>query len=476
MRESNQLYIGGRFVEASGSETITIADPATGAPAAIVPVATGEEVDAAVAAARAVVPDFARTTVAERVALLERVTAAYVARADDLARLVAAEIALGLDDALDVQVETGRIHLEETTAALRTRAFDERVGQASVRHRPIGVAALITPWNWPLTQTVLKVAPAIAAGCPVVLKPSEFSPGQSQVFAEIMHAAETPPGVFNLVSGGGPVGSALVGHDGVDVISFTGSTATGIAISKLAAESLTPVALELGGKSAALVLDDADLARAVIDTVDLCFSNNGQSCDAPTRLLVPAERQTEALDVARARCEELTVGDPAAGPVDIGPVINERQFDHVQRLIQAGIDEGATLVTGGPGRPAGVGDGFFIRPTVFGEVSNDMTIARQEIFGPVLTVLAHHGDEHAIETANDSEYGLAAYVISGDLDRARRVADRLDAGQVHLNFPDFEPSAPFGGHKRSGHGREAGVWGIDEFLQTTALIGYFEKG
>ncbi|MEM9614842.1 MAG: aldehyde dehydrogenase family protein [Actinomycetota bacterium] len=476
MRPPNQLYIGGRWVEPSGTERIAIADPATGTPAATVAVATDAEVAAAVMAARAAFSDFRSASVEDRAALLDRLTAAYDERADDLAGAVAAEIGLGRPFALDYQVETGRIHIEETAKALRARRFDHRVGQAAVRDRPLGVAGLITPWNWPLTQIVLKVAPAIAAGCAVVLKPSEFGPDQAQLFAEIVHEAGAPPGLVNLVTGGATVGSALVAHDGVDVISFTGSTATGIAVSKLAADTLKPVALELGGKSAAIVLDDADLGRAVADTVDLCFSNNGQSCDAPTRLLVPAEREAEALAVAAARCAELAVGDPAQGPVDIGPVINERQFDRVQRLIREGIDEGATLVAGGPGRPDGLDGGYFVRPTVFGDVTNDMAIAREEVFGPVLAVLAHHGEGHAIEVANDSDYGLAGYVVSADADRARRVAERLDVGQVHINFPDFEPSAPFGGHRRSGHGREAGVWGIDEFLHTTALLGYHKKG
>jgi aldehyde dehydrogenase (NAD+) len=377
-----------------------------------------------------------------------------------------------LSFARDAQVAAGQGHLRATIEALEKYAFSEKRGSTLVVKEPIGVCALITPWNWPLNQITCKVGPAIAAGCTMVLKPSEIAPISGIIFAEVMEAAGTPRGVFNLVSGTGPdVGQVMAGHPDVDMVSFTGSTRAGIIVAKTAADTVKRVAQELGGKSPNIILPDADLPQAVADGVTGCFGNSGQSCDAPTRMLVPRDRHEEALAIAKQTAEKLVTGDPRSEGVDLGPVVSQTQFDKIQRLIEAGISEGATLVTGGAGRPENLNRGYYIRPTVFGNVTNDMTIAREEIFGPVLSILPYDGEEQAIEIANDTPYGLAAYV-QGDEEHARRIAPKLRAGSVYLNYPEWDLFSSFGGYKQSGNGREYADWGIHDFLEIKSIVGY----
>ncbi|TJW92363.1 MAG: aldehyde dehydrogenase family protein, partial [Mesorhizobium sp.] len=397
------------------------------------------DVDRAVAAAKAAFPAFSQTSKAERLKLLKRILEVYNERYEDIAQAVSQEMGAPITWARQAQAWAGRAHMEATIRALEDYEFSEKRGTTMVVKEPIGVCALITPWNWPLNQIVCKVAPAIAAGCTVVLKPSEIAPISGIAFSEVMEAAGTPDGVYNLVNGTGPdVGQAMAGHPDVDMVSFTGSTRAGIIVAKTAAETVKRVAQELGGKSPNIVLADADLEKAVRKGVNACFGNSGQSCDAPTRMLVPAARHDEALTIARKAAEAHKVGDPRSEDTRLGPVVSKIQFDKIQRLIEAGIAEGATLVTGGPGRPEHLNRGYYVRPTVFGHVTPGMTIEREEIFGPVLSVISYDDDDDAVKIANDTVYGLAAYVQSGDIEHARKIAGRLRAGQVSINYPEWD--------------------------------------
>jgi aldehyde dehydrogenase (NAD+) len=371
------------------------------------------------------------------------------------------------------QAGIGRRHLEELIRTCETFAWQRRKGTTLVNHEPVGVVALITPWNWPINQIVCKAAPAIAAGCTMVLKPSEVTPLNALLFAEILDAAGVPPGVFNLVNGDGPtVGAALAAHPDVDMVSFTGSTRAGVEIAKLAAPTVKRVHQELGGKSANILLDDVDFEAAVTAGVNSCFNNSGQSCNAPTRMLVPAARHDEAVAIARRAAQAQRVGPADHERTTMGPVVSGVQFERVERLIAAGIDEGAQVVAGGLGRPPGLERGFYVQPTVFADVRPSMTIAREEIFGPVLAIMPYRDEEEAIAIANDSPFGLAAYVQSADLDRARRVAFRLRAGSVYLNYPSWDAGSPFGGYKQSGNGREYAEWGLEAFLEVKGIVGF----
>lgn len=469
-----RFYINGEWVAPSQAATaIDVINPATERSVAKVAIGTREDAERAIAAARAAFSEFGASSKADRLALLRRIRDVYEARIDDIAQAITMEMGAPVKMATSDQAGSGLGHIEATIKALEAYAFDYKRGSTLIMHEAIGVAGLITPWNWPMNQIACKVAPAIAAGCTVVLKPSEIAPLSGIVFAEIMHEAGVPAGVFNLVNGDGPgVGQVLSSHPEIDVVSFTGSTRAGIMVAKSAADTVKRVAQELGGKSPNIILDDADLEAAVSTGVEACFGNSGQSCDAPTRMLVPRESHAAALDIAKRAAEALVTGDPLDPATDLGPVISQVQYDKIQGLIASGIQDGATLVTGGRDRPEGLMQGYFVKPTVFGAVTPDMRIAREEIFGPVLSIMPYDSEDEAVRIANDTVYGLGAYVQSGDIERARKVARQLRAGQVHINYPDWDLAAPFGGYKQSGNGREYADWGMADYLETKALIGH----
>ena len=476
MTSNNNLkfYINGAWVDPLGGERTYVENPATEEIVAQVALGSAADADRAIAAARAAFADYSVWPLAERIALLRRILAAYIARAEDFAVAVSLEMGAPLSFAREAQVLAGQVHLEATITAAEQMRWEYSRGTSRIIFEGIGVCSLITPWNWPMNQIACKVAPALIAGCTVVLKPSEIAPLSGLLFAEVCDAAGVPAGVFNLVNGSGPVvGARLASHPQVDMVSFTGSTRAGTAVAAAAAPTVKRVAQELGGKSPNIILPGADLAVAVAAGVEGCFGNSGQSCDAPTRMLVPRARHAEALALAKAAAEAMVPGDPRAATTTHGPVVSKAQFDKIQGLIQQGIDEGATLVTGGLGRPKGLNRGWFVRPTVFGDVTNQMTIAREEIFGPVLVIIPYETVDQAVEIANDTPYGLAAHV-QGPRPEARAVARRLRAGQVHLNNPDWDTFAPFGGYKQSGNGREYADWGIHDFCEVKAVVGYGE--
>jgi aldehyde dehydrogenase (NAD+) len=463
-------FIDGRWVESLGGMPAEVLDPATGDVCAELTLGTAADVDRAVAAARQAFDSFSRTSVAERVQLLEAVLAGYEARLDDFAAAMMREVGCPISMAHDAQAMAGVDHLKATIRALRTFVWEERVGRHAIVREPIGVAGLITPWNWPMNQIVAKVAPALAAGCTVVLKPSEEAPSCAAIFAEVMAEAGVSPGVFNLVQGdGATVGQALAAHPQVDVVSFTGSTRAGIAVAQAAAPTVKRIHQELGGKAPALVLEGADLEAAVRATIGSVTFNSGQSCLAPTRLLVPQAQAGAAAAIARTAIDETRVGDPSAPGNHIGPLVNRAQWERVQRLIARAIEEGATLEAGGLGYPEGVERGFFVRPTLFSGVTPAMTIAREEIFGPVVTLIAYFDEDAAIRIANDTDYGLSA-VVFGAPEDVRRVVPRLRAGMVYVNGGIPDPEMPFGGYKRSGNGREYGVHGIAEYLEVKSVL------
>lgn len=473
MHQVNTFYIGGRWVEpARGGSVAELVDPVTEAVAGTVAMGGAEDVERAVAAARLAFPAWSQTSREARLALLERVASGYEARLGEIAETISREIGAPLWLCREYQAPFGLAQIRQAIAALRDFAFETARGTTLVVREPLGVVALITPWNWPINQIAAKVAPALAAGCTVVLKPSEIAPLDARIFAEILHDAGVPPGVFNMVYGdGNAVGAALSRHPGVDMVSITGSTRAGVEVAINAAPTVKRVAQELGGKSPNLILDDADIAKAVSAGVVSCMLNSGQTCVAPTRMLVPRALQEVAVAAAVATTAALRVGDPRDDASKLGPLSSRAQYDKVQRMIDAGIREGARLVAGGPGRPEGLQRGYFARPTVFADVRNDMTIAREEIFGPVLSMLPYDTEEEAIAIANDTEYGLAAYVWSADTVRARRVASRLRAGAVHINGARMDFGAPFGGFKTSGNGREHGAYGFAEFLEYKSVMG-----
>jgi aldehyde dehydrogenase (NAD+) len=472
MYDCTKNYINGKWTESIGGSLRDIINPATERAIGQVSFGTAADVDEAVAAARAAFDDYSQWTVDQRLDLLGRIAEAYKARWDDMAAAITAEMGAPAGFALKAQAGSGLGHIKAAIAALKEFEFEEKLGQSTVIKEPIGVCGLITPWNWPVNQIACKVAPALAAGCTMVLKPSEIAPVNATIFAEILDAAGVPAGVFNLVHGDGPgVGATMSSHPDIDMMSFTGSTRAGAQVAKAAADTIKRVAQELGGKSANIILESAPLEQAVISGVHSMFSNSGQSCNAPSRMLVPAGRYEEAVAIATATAEKTVVGDPLDEGTHIGPVISENQFDKIQRLIEQGIAEGATAAAGGPGKPDGLATGYYVKPTVFRDVHNDMTIAREEIFGPVLCMIPYSTLEEAVRIANDNEYGLSGYVFGATQEEAMAVARRLRTGMVHLNGAPTDIQAPFGGYKHSGNGREWGAHGIGDFLEVKAVMG-----
>lgn len=473
MRERNQFYINGRWVEPHVQRISPVVNPATEETVGTISLGSRTDVDDAVSAARSAFEGFAATEKAERLALLDRVLEQFRARYEEIALAICEEMGAPLGFARKSQAACGTGHLVFTRKALADIDLEVRLNSTTtILREPVGVAGLITPWNWPINQIACKVAPALAAGCTMVLKPSEIAPFSAHLWAEVMHSAGVPEGVFNLVNGDGPgVGSAIAAHPDIDMVSFTGSTRAGIEVALAAAPTIKRVTQELGGKSANILLDDVDYDAAVVGAVRDCMSNSGQSCNAPTRLLVPADSVERVTEIAAAVAGRLVVGDPKDPNTDLGPVVSEAQFHKVQAFIRQGLDEGATLVAGGTGRPSHLQVGFFVKPTVLAEVEPDNAVAQEEIFGPVLSIMSYRSVDEAVHIANATPYGLAGYVSSADPARAQDVARRLRVGMVHINGADGDFAAPFGGYKHSGNGREWGRAGIEEFLEIKAIMG-----
>ncbi len=466
-----KFYINGSWVDPLKKETIDIINPADESIVGKLSVGSAEDIDKAVKAARTAFSSFSESSIKERLDLLNTIRNIYKKRFDDIADAIMTEMGAPINLARGAQAMVGLGHLKTAIRVLEEHKFEYVHNGYTVRHEPIGVCGLITPWNWPINQIVSKLGPCLASGCTAILKPSEIAPLSANIIAEIIHEAGAPAGVFNMVHGIGPiVGEAMSNHPDIDMMSFTGSTRGGIAVAQASAKTVKRVSQELGGKSPNIILDDGIFEKSVTDGVKGTMSNTGQSCNAPTRMLVPATRHDEALKIAKNAAEQLTTGNPKNEETDIGPLVSEVQYNKVQRLIEAGISEGATLVTGGSGKPEKLDSGYYVRPTVFGNVNNKMEIAREEIFGPVLSIIPYNSEEEAIEIANDTEYGLAAYVSGENKDKMMMLARKIKAGQIHLNHGSAGTNAPFGGFKQSGNGREKAEWGLEEFLEVKAIM------
>jgi aldehyde dehydrogenase (NAD+) len=472
MKSCRQFYIDGEWVNPTEPRDLDVINPANELPIGTISLGTAHDVHRAVLAARQAFSKYSETTVPQRLELLHSIIHKYRSKIDEMADTISLEMGAPISLAKSAQAPAGLAHLTEIVKVLQSFQFEELKGSMLMRKEPIGVCGLITPWNWPMNQVGCKVAPALAAGCTMILKPSEVAPLSACLFTQILHDAGVPRGVFNLVNGDGPtVGTGLAAHPDVDMVSFTGSTRAGVAVAIAAAPTVKRVTQELGGKSANIILDDADLEKAVRHGVQTCFRNSGQSCDAPSRLLIPRSKMQDAINAAKKAASETLVADPVAIG-SIGPVTSRAQFDKVQRYILTGIEEGASLVAGGLGRPDGIDRGYYVKPTVFADVRNDMTIAREEIFGPVLCIISYEDEEEAIRIANDTPYGLSGYVTSGDLERARRIARSIRSGNVRVNSARIDFAGCFGGYKQSGNGREWGEAGLEEFLELKAIFGY----
>jgi len=467
----NKFFINGEWVEPQGRQVLDVINPATEEAFATISLGTAADVDAAAQAARAAFDSWSQSSIEQRVAIIEKIIAGLKARSSEMAEAISMEMGAPMRLAQTAQLGSGMGHFANILPILSNYEFEVARGSSLIVKEPVGVCGFITPWNWPLNQIACKVAPALAAGCTMVLKPSEVAPISAYILTEIIAESGLPAGVFNLVNGDGPtVGAAISAHPEIDLVSFTGSTRAGREVAKAAADGIKRVTQELGGKSANIILHDADFAKAVGGGVMGCFGNSGQSCNAPTRMLVPKEKMSQAIEIAKAAAQKAVVGDPTDDGTRLGPVVNETQFNKIQGLIEEGIKEGAELVVGGPGRPDGLEQGYYIKPTVFANVTNDMTIAQEEIFGPVLSIIGYEDDADAIRIANDTEYGLSGYV-SGEPEHAKQIARQIRTGMIHINGagPDF--NAPFGGYKKSGNGREWGLEGFEEFLETKSLLG-----
>ncbi len=472
MREYMKFYIDGQWVDPVTPKSLAVINPANEEVSGHISAGSAADVDKAVAAARKAFETYSQTSREDRIELLQRILAEYQKRFPDVAAAITEEMGAPVTLAQRAQAPVGMGHISTGIEVLKNYQFEEDRGVTRLVKEPIGVCGLITPWNWPINQIACKVVPALATGCTMVLKPSEESPYSAIIWAEIMHAAGVPAGVFNLVNGTGPeVGAAISSHPGIDMVSFTGSTRAGIEVAKAAAPTVKRVAQELGGKSPNILLDDEGFTKAVGNGIRSVMNNSGQSCNAPTRMLVPSKRMGEAIAAAKEVADATTVGDPT-GNAQLGPVVNKTQWDKIQKLIQAGIDEGATLVSGGVGRPEGLDKGYYVKPTVFANVTNEMTIAKEEIFGPVVSILGYDTVDQAIEIGNDTEYGLAAYISGTDMNAVKAVASKLRAGQVSINGGGGGMNVPFGGYKMSGNGREWGEFGFAEYLEIKAINGF----
>jgi aldehyde dehydrogenase (NAD+) len=477
LKDCRAFYIDGEWVSSAVSHDFAVTNPATEEQVAMISLGSAVDVDRAVSGAKIAFESYSETTVDERLALLQGIIEVYKSHMEEMAETISLEMGAPISLSRAAQAPAGLAHFLEIVKVLKHFNFEETKGSTLMRKEPIGVCGLITPWNWPMNQIACKVAPALAAGCTMVLKPSEIAPLSAYLFARILHEAGVPAGVFNLVNGDGPtVGSAIASHAHVAMVSFTGSTRAGISVASAAAPTVKRVTQELGGKSANIILDDADLVKAVTEGVQSCFRNTGQSCNAPTRMLVLRSKLAEGGAVARRAAEATKVGDPFATETQVGPLASKAQFDKVQKMIAQGIDEGATLIAGGLGRPAGIKQGYFVKPTVFANARNDMTIAREEIFGPVLVMIPYENEADAVRIANDTPYGLSGFVASADAHRACRVAKRIRAGNVHINGARIDFGSCFGGYKQSGNGREWGEAGLEEFLELKAVFGYTGAG
>ena len=467
-----KFYINGEFTDPSSNETLGIINPATEEEIGIVALGSIEDVDRAVYSARKAFSVSSKLSKTDRLDILKTVRENYKKRFNDLSEAIRLEMGAPIKLAEGAQAATGLGHLKTAIRVLENHEFEYKHGDYIVREEPIGVCGLITPWNWPINQIVSKVAPAFAAGCTVILKPSEIAPLSAMIIAEIMHESKIPAGMFNLVNGlGNIVGEAMSAHKDIDMMSFTGSTRGGVAVATASAATVKRVSQELGGKSANIILDDDSFTKSITNGVTHVMSNTGQSCNAPTRMLVPLSRHDEALDIAKNSVENIKVGKPDDINTDLGPLVSITQYNKVQNLIEKGIEEGAQLVSGGKGKPDGFEKGYYVKPTIFGNVSNNMIIAKEEIFGPVLSIIPYDDIDHAVSIANDTVYGLAAYVTGEDQKKCLEVARELRAGQISLNYGSSGPSAPFGGYKQSGNGREKAEWGLDEFLEIKAIMG-----
>ncbi len=472
MDNNLKFYIGGEWVDPTIQNIFDVINPATEEPFTQISLGTKADVDKAVTAAKAAFPIYSNWSVDDRAALLERILDIYKRRYEEFVQIITQEMGAPVTLSRNDQAAVGIRHFQSALDTLRGFKFEWMDNGFIHRYEPIGVCGLITPWNWPVNQVACKVAPALAAGCCVVLKPSEIAPLDAMLLAEVIDEAGAPAGVFNLVNGSGPeVGEAMSAHPDIHMMSFTGSTRGGIAVAKASADTVKRVSQELGGKSANIILRDTDVEKAVYDGVIYCMNNSGQSCNAPTRMLVPNEHMEMAIKTAKKAAESIIIGDPTNEATDLGPVVSKVQFDKIQGLIQAGIDEGAELVVGGTGRPDGLDKGYYVKVTVFANANNDMTIAREEIFGPVITIIGYDTEEEAIEIANDTDYGLAGYVCSQNMDHALEVANKIRAGQVILNYRGGDAKTPFGGYKQSGNGREKGIWGLQDYLEIKAITG-----
>ena len=471
MENSLKFYINGEWVEPNSQKTLEVINPADESVAGTIALGDATDVDKAVKAARKAFPTFSQTSVDDRIAMLEKINEVYKGRYGEMVETISREMGAPTWLCKAAQAAMLTAHLKTTIAVLKNFSFSETKGKIFMKKEPIGVCGFITPWNWPINQISTKVFPALATGCTMVLKPTEVAPLNAILFGEILHEAGIPKGVFNLVNGDGPtVGEAMSSHPEIDMMSFTGSTRAGIRVAKAAADTVKRVTQELGGKSPNIILEDADFEKAVKQGVEAMMLNSGQSCNAPSRMLVPASMQAKAVEIAKEAAAGTTVGDPKLKESNMGPVVSGTQYDKIQGLISSGIEEGATLVCGGLGRPDGLDKGFYVRPTIFSDVNNQMTIAREEIFGPVLCILPYKNEDEAVEIANDTPYGLSGYVSGSDPEKITKIAGKIRAGNVHLNGAGLDFTAPFGGYKQSGNGREWGEIGFEEFLEMKAVM------